>query len=317
MTTGAQPRKPVLCLMGPTAAGKTGLAVALAARHPLEIISVDSAQVYRGMDIGSAKPDAATLAAAPHRLIDIRDPAEPYSAALFVEDARRHIDAIHAAGRIPFLVGGTMLYFRALLEGLSPLPASDPAVRQQLLEEAQSRGWTFLHRQLAEVDPEAAARIHPNDPQRLQRALEVYRLTGRPLSALQRAQGPALDEHFEVRKAALIPADRARLHRRIERRFREMVNQGLVEEVRALFDRADLDASLPALRSVGYRQVWKYLAGAYSREEMVERGIIATRQLAKRQLTWLRRERDALVLDPFELDLDAQRRRMEENILKL
>ncbi len=301
--------------MGPTAAGKTALAVALAQRHPLEIISVDSTQVYRGMDIGSAKPDAETLALAPHRLIDIRDPADPYSAAAFREDARRHVEEIHRRGKIPFLVGGTMLYFRALLQGLSPLPEADPAVRQQLLDEAEARGWAALHRDLAKIDPLAASRIHPNDPQRLQRALEVYRLTGVPLSELQAQTLPGLEATHAVEKVALIPADRALLHRRIEQRFVQMVHEGLVEEVEGLMARGDLGEHLPSIRSVGYRQVWRYLQGFGDRDEMVERSIVATRQLAKRQLTWLRREPRALRLSPDMLSLDEQIRRIERKML--
>ncbi len=309
--------QPVLCLMGPTAAGKTALAVALARRHPLDIISVDSTQVYREMDIGSAKPDAETLALAPHRLIDIRDPADPYSAALFVEDARRHIDEIQRAGRIPFLVGGTMLYFRALLRGLSPLPEADPDIRRQLEREAGERGWEALHGDLAAIDPVAAARIHPNDPQRLQRALEVYRITGEPLSALQARGRPGLETERTVLKIALIPEDRALLHQRIEQRFRQMVDEGLVEEVGRLMARGDLDERLPAIRAVGYRQVWRYLRGDYDRAEMVERAVIATRQLAKRQLTWLRGETGTLRLAPDRLSLDEQIRRIEQKILNI
>ncbi len=278
----------VVCLAGPTASGKTDLAVALVQRLPLDIVSVDSAQVYRGLDIGTAKPDAATRALAPHRLIDICEPEDPYSAARFVRDARREIAAIHAAGRVPLLVGGTMLYFRALLEGLSPLPPADPTLRRRLAAEAAAHGWQHLHQRLAARDPQAAARIHPNDPQRLQRALEVVELTGRPLSDLQRSAGPRLLDECEVLAFGLLPADRAALHRRIARRFEAMLAAGLVEEVEGLRRRPGLHGGLPALRSVGYRQVWAYLEGDCTYPEMVERGIIATRQLAKRQMTWLR-----------------------------
>ncbi len=293
--------QPVLCLMGPTAAGKTDLAVALHERLPVEIVSVDSVMVYREMDIGSAKPEPAVLAQAPHRLIDFLDPADPYSAARFREDALREIRNILAAGRVPLLVGGTMLYFRALFGGLSELPAADPAVRARLEAEAAERGWAALHARLAEVDPAAAERIHPNDPQRIQRALEVYALTGTPLSALQRAGGGAPPYRFV--KLAVAPADRTVLHERIARRFRQMLKQGLVEEVERLRRRGDLDPALPSIRAVGYRQVWQYLEGELSREAMEERGIIATRQLAKRQYTWLRSETGAEWFDALAPDL--------------
>lgn len=292
---------PVLCLMGPTASGKTDLAVALHEALPVDIVSVDSVMVYRGMDIGSAKPAPAILAQAPHRLVDILDPAEPYSAARFREDALREIRAIHAAGRVPLLVGGTMLYFRALFGGLSALPSADPAVRARLEQEAAERGWPALHARLAQVDPAAAARIHPNDPQRIQRALEVHELTGRPLSELQAAPaGEALPYRFV--KLAVAPAERSVLHERISRRFRQMLEAGLVEEVEGLFRRGDLHPGLPAIRAVGYRQVWQYLAGELDREAMVERGIIATRQLAKRQFTWLRSETQVAWFDSLAAD---------------
>lgn len=282
-----QKQTAVIFLMGPTACGKTDLAVELVRRFPFEIVSVDSAMVYRGMDIGTAKPDAETLQLAPHRLIDICDPAEAYSAARFREDALREIEAIQAAGRIPLLVGGTMLYFRALEQGLSVLPPADPAVRERLEEEAARHGWGVLHARLAAVDPEAAARIHPNDPQRIQRALEVWELTGRPLSELQRA-GRDEPLPFHVVKAQIFPEDRDRLHERIEERFRQMLELGLWDEVETLYSRGDLDPSMPSVRAVGYRQLWRHLAGELGREEAVRAGIIATRQLAKRQMTWLR-----------------------------
>ncbi len=276
--------------MGPTAAGKTGLAVALARRLPLAVISVDSALVYRGMDIGTAKPGAEVLAEVPHRLLDICDPAEAYSAARFREDALREMAGIRAAGAIPFLVGGTMLYFRALLRGLSPLPEADPELRARLEAETVRLGPAALHRRLAAVDPLAAARIHPHDPQRIQRALEVYELTGRPISALQQ-QGPD-ESAFPYRPLKLVLAhpDRGELHRRIERRFDAMLAEGFEEEVRRLWARGDLSPELPALRAVGYRQMLKYIIGEYTSATMRERGIYATRQLAKRQLTWLRKE---------------------------
>lgn len=285
--TATRERPPAICLMGPTAAGKTALAVELVQQLPLEIINVDSAQIYRGMDIGTGKPDAATLASAPHRLIDILDPAERYSAAAFRTDALREMHAIHSAGRTPLLVGGTMLYFRALRDGLADLPDADPAVRARIDDMAEAQGWAAVHQRLREVDPRAAARIHPTDPQRLQRALEVHELTGRPLSELQAAAHRA-EQPFDLHFLSVQPAARSVLHERIERRFRSMLDEGLVEEVRRLHDRGDLHAGLPSIRSVGYRQVWQYLGHQMNYEAMVERGIIATRQLAKRQMTWLR-----------------------------
>jgi tRNA dimethylallyltransferase len=274
--------------MGPTASGKTELAVHLVGHLPLEIVSVDSAQVYRGMDIGTAKPGAEVLAQAPHRLIDIRDPAERYSAADFRADALAAMAEITIGGRVPLLVGGTGLYFRALLYGLSDLPPADPALRARLEREAARLGWAQMHRRLARLDPPAAARIHPNDPQRIQRALEVCELTGRPMSTQQDGGGePVLD--YRVLKLARAPRDREVLRRRIAERFCAMLEQGLEQEVRGLLARG-LGAATPALRSVGYRQVLRYLLGEWDRDTMLERGIIATRQLAKRQLTWLRAE---------------------------
>jgi tRNA dimethylallyltransferase len=280
-------RPPAILLAGPTAAGKTDLAIALHERLGLELISVDSAMVYRGMDIGSAKPSPEELARAPHRLIDIRDPAEPYSAADFREDALREMRQISAAGRVPLLVGGTMMYLRQLLHGVANLPASDPAVRAELEAEAEVSGLAALHEALARVDPASAARIHPNDPQRLMRALEVYRLSGRPLSELWAEQRP---ETFPWRTLSigLTPADRAVLHERIARRFDAMLEAGFLDEVARLRARGDLSPALPAMKSVGYRQAWAFLDGEYGRETLRHRGIVATRQLAKRQLTWLR-----------------------------
>jgi len=275
--------------MGPTASGKTAVAVDLVRRLPLEIISVDSALVYRGMDIGTAKPDAELLRIAPHRLIDIRDPAEPYSAAEFRRDALAAMADIRAQGRIPLLVGGTFLYFRALQQGLSEMPPADPAIRARLEAEAQAIGLQQLHARLARVDPEAAARIHVTDPQRIQRALEVYEATGQPLSAWH-ARGRAGAFPWRVLKLALLPSDRAVLHARIEARFRTMLAAGFIDEVRGLYGRADLHRELPALRAVGYRQVWAWLAGETGYEEMQEQAIVATRQYARRQLTWLRGE---------------------------
>lgn len=276
-----------ILLMGPTAAGKTDLAIELHERLGLELISVDSAMVYRGLDIGSAKPSPEELARAPHRLIDIRDPAEPYSAADFREDARREMRQISAAGGVPLLVGGTMMYLKQLLYGVANLPSADPALRAELEAEAAERGLAALHAELGRVDPRAAARIHPNDPQRLLRALEVYRLAGRSLSALWAEQRP---ETFPWRTLSigLAPHDRGVLHARIATRFAAMLEGGLIEEVAALKARGDLHADLPAIKSVGYRQVWEYLDGAYDHDGLRERGIVATRQLAKRQLTWMR-----------------------------
>src|SRR5581483_3473336 len=291
-------RRPLaIFLMGPTASGKTALACALSERFPLGLISVDSALVYRGLDIGAAKPDAATLARYPHALIDIRDPAEPYSAADFSADAQRAMQQIGEAGRIPLLVGGTGLYFRALQRGLSSLPEADAALRAQLAQEAAAIGWDGMHRRLAELDPPAAARIKPGDAQRIQRALEVIALTGQPLSAQQQG-GRGQPFPWRVLKLALIPDDRAPLHARIAQRFDEMLQHGLLEEVRALRRRGDLKADLPAIRAVGYRQAWEHLDGCYDAAELRNRGIFATRQLAKRQITWLRSELDARVLDP-------------------
>lgn len=280
----------VLCLMGPTASGKTGLAIALNEALPVEIISVDSALVYRAMDIGSAKPSAAEMEAVPHHLIDIRDPSEPYSAASFRQDAQRLIDDIQARGRLPVLAGGTMLYFKALIEGMSPMPESDADTRRQIESEAAEFGWPHLHEQLAEVDPQSASRIHPNHSQRIGRALEVYRLTGKPLSDwwAQGVQGIAMPECHNVVQVGLMPHDRALLHRRIEARFDEMMAEGLIDEVKRLMSREDLHADLPSIRAVGYRQVWEHLLGHCDRGEMREKALAATRQLAKRQLTWLR-----------------------------
>lgn len=291
-------RPPAVLVMGPTASGKTAFALELADRFPFGLVSVDSAQVYRGLDIGAAKPDPATLARHPHALIDIRDPEEPYSAAEFRDDARRAMATIGSAGRVPLLVGGTMLYFHALTRGLSDLPDADPAVRQRIADEAAAIGWAALHARLARLDPAAAGRIHPNDPQRIGRALEVIELTGRPLSEQQR--GPADRLPWRLLKVALVPASRAWLHRRIERRFRAMIAADFIDEVRRLRARPGLTASHPSMRAVGYRQVWAMLDGALAPAELGPRAIEATRQLAKRQLTWLRREHDAIVIDPSE-----------------
>lgn len=287
---------PAIFLMGPTASGKTDAAVELVQRLPLEIISVDSALVYRHMDIGTAKPDAATLRAAPHHLIDIIEPTEAYSAAQFREDALRLMAEIAARGRVPLLVGGTMLYFRALREGLSDLPPADPALRAEIEAWAREAGWPALHGALARLDPETAARLKPTDAQRIQRALEVIRLTGEPYSVLLRRRGQE-GLPYRVLPIALVPGDRAVLHRRIAQRFERMLSQGLIEEVVWLREHYVLGPHLPSMRCVGYRQVWQYLEGSLPRGELRDRGIYATRQLAKRQLTWLRAMEDALVLD--------------------
>jgi len=288
-----------VAIMGPTASGKTDFAADWAERLKSEVVSVDSALVYRRLDIGSAKPDAATLARAPHRLVDIRDPHEPYSAADFARDALGEMQALSAAGRVPLLVGGTGLYFKALLEGLSDLPESDPAMRMQLQRELEERGLPSLHAELREVDPAAGVRIQPGDTQRTLRALEVFRLSGVPISEWQaRGRGPRTPFPFRVLKLVLAPSDRAVLHERIARRFHLMLAAGFVEEVRGLRADPRLHPDLPSMRAVGYRQAWQHLDGATDAATFVEQGIAATRHLAKRQLTWLRGEYDALWFDP-------------------
>lgn len=279
---------PAIFLMGPTASGKTALAMALHDRLPCEIISVDSALIYRGMDIGTAKPTPDELARYPHRLIDIRDPDESYSAAQFREDALEEMARITRAGRIPLLVGGTMLYFNALQHGLADLPGADAGVRARLEREASVHGWPEMHRRLAQLDPESAARLKPGDAQRIQRALEVCELSGRAMSDLWREQRHSALPYSLV-SLAVMPPERAELHRRIELRFEQMLQQGMVEEVeRVLYSRGDLDLAFPSVRCVGYRQVWEYLEGRWDYETMRYKGIVATRQLAKRQITWLR-----------------------------
>ncbi|NPE54645.1 tRNA (adenosine(37)-N6)-dimethylallyltransferase MiaA [Dickeya dadantii] len=286
---------PAIFIMGPTASGKTALAMALRERLPVELISVDSALIYRGMDIGTAKPSQEELARAPHRLLDILDPAEAYSAADFRRDALQAMAEITAAERIPLLVGGTMLYFKALLEGLSPLPSADAQVRQEIEERARIEGWEALHRQLSVIDPVSAARIHPNDPQRLSRALEVFFVSGNTLTELTKTSGEALP--YRVHQFAIAPATRELLHERIALRFRQMLESGFETEARALFARPDLNPALPSIRCVGYRQMWSYLSGEIDYDEMVYRGICATRQLAKRQMTWLRGWEEVCWLD--------------------
>ncbi|MGL4448126.1 tRNA (adenosine(37)-N6)-dimethylallyltransferase MiaA [Shewanella sp.] len=276
----------VLFLMGPTASGKTALAIELAEKHQCEIISVDSALIYRGMDIGSAKPSAAELARGPHRLLDIRDPSESYSAADFRKDALADIEQIISMGKTPLLVGGTMMYFKALLEGLSPLPAADEAIRSQIQAEAEAYGWETLHEQLREIDPVSAIRIHPNDPQRLSRALEVYRISGKSLTELTQTKSAPLP--YNVVQFAIAPRERSVLHNLIAQRFELMLQQGFIDEVRQLKARGDLHLDLPSMRCVGYRQCWQYLDGEFDYDTMVEKAVAATRQLAKRQLTWLR-----------------------------
>jgi len=283
-------------LMGPTASGKTGLGIELCEHFPLEIISVDSALVYRGMDIGTAKPDAETLNKAAHRLIDIRDPSESYSAADFRDDALREMQSITAAGKVPLLVGGTMLYFRALEHGLSELPAANPQVRKQLARQAADIGWPAMHEILRQKDPQAASRIHPNDPQRIQRALEVINISGQPMSELQaRTAGNSLD--YRLHKIIISPEPRSVLHKRIEKRFDLMMKNGFVDEMKLLYSRSDLNTDLPSMRAVGYRQAWQWLEGNSTSEQMRDQTIAATRQLAKRQLTWLRRENACLWYD--------------------
>ena len=272
--------------MGPTASGKTDLAIQLRQQLPVEVISVDSALIYRGMDIGTAKPSKAELALAPHRLIDICDPAESYSAANFRTDALREMQEISAQGKIPLLVGGTMLYYKALLEGLSPLPSADEKVRSEIEAKAALIGWAGLHQELSKIDPISAQRINPNDSQRINRALEVFYLTGKTLTELTAQKGEALP--YNILQFAIAPEQREVLHLRIEQRFHKMIELGFQQEVEKLYRRADLNENLPSIRCVGYRQMWEYLRGDYDHDEMVFRGICATRQLAKRQITWLR-----------------------------
>ena len=273
-------------LMGPTASGKSALAMELVRRLPCDIISVDSALVYRGMDIGTAKPTPAELAVAPHRLIDVRDPVQSYSAADFCQDALQEMTAITAQGRIPLLVGGTMLYYKALLEGLSPLPEADPHIRAVIEAQAAESGWGALHAELCRIDPVAGARIHRNDSQRLSRALEVFRITGKTLTELTQQQGPGLP--YQTLQYAIAPLDRQMLRQRIAERFDAMLALGFETEVRNLMARGDLHPELPSMRCVGYRQMWDYLSGVLDYAEMRYRGIVATNQLAKRQMTWLR-----------------------------
>ena len=295
-------RRSAVLLMGPTGAGKSDFAIRLAERFPLEIVSVDSALVYRGMDIGTAKPPAATRARLPHHLVDIRDPAAGYSAGEFVRDVERAMQDIWARGRRPLLVGGTMLYFHALTEGIAELPEADLEVRAEIDEMAARHGWPALHERLRQLDPEAAARIHAHDPQRIQRALEVHRLTGTAISELQRRRRPLFQE-VRFDEFVLTPGSRGVLHAALATRFHSMMSAGFLEEVRGLYQRGDLCGEHPSMRAVGYRQLWKHLAGEWPLDLAIEKAIVASRQLAKRQLTWLRHRAHARVFDPLHADV--------------
>ena len=299
--------------MGPTASGKTRLALRVAAEFPCEIISVDSVMIYRGMDIGSAKPDKTVLQSVPHHLIDILDPLETYSAANFRADALQQIRAIHARRHVPLLVGGTMLYFSTLLRGLSDMPGASARVREKISHEAETHGWEALHARLARVDPKAAAQIHPNDPQRIQRALEVYEVSGIPISAWH-AKSKAPQPVFRALKIALVPEDRGLLHERIRQRFDAMLAGGFLDEVEALRCRKELHCGLPSMRSVGYRQAWNHLAGEYGYETMCEKAVAATRQLAKRQLTWLRSETELTQVRAEQFDIGNIYRAIDSHI---
>lgn len=300
MSNGINSALPVIAIMGPTASGKTGLALDIAAKVESEVISVDSALVYKGMDIGTAKPTQEEQAGVVHHLIDIIDPAQSYSVSQFVNDTNALIGDILARGKVPILAGGTMMYFNALINGISPLPKSDEKIRDEITQQAQRLGWSKLHDELRGVDPISGERIHPNDPQRITRALEVYRSTGKTLTHWQQQEGGKCP--YNIAQFAIAPADRAVLHERIATRFDLMLEQGFENEVVKLYERSDLHEDLPSIRSVGYRQMWQYLDGQLSYAEMRERGIIATRQLAKRQLTWLRGWEQVTWLDTFAND---------------
>jgi tRNA dimethylallyltransferase len=290
--------KPIAVLTGPTGTGKSERALRLAREFPVEIVSVDSAQVYRGLDVGSAKPDAATRARVPHHLLDLVEPTENYSAGRFVRDCLRAIEDIESRGKLPLLVGGTLLYLRALMGGLATLPSASREIRERIEAEAARRGWPALHARLAGVDAAAAARIHPNDAQRIQRALEVYEVGGRPISELQRLTRAPLEREFRV--VALVPSDRPRLHEDLARRFDGMMAAGFLDEVRRLQGRGDLTDAHPAIRAVGYRQLWSHVAGTYPLETAVSNAVAATRQLAKRQMTWLRSMPNIHAFDPYD-----------------
>ncbi len=300
MSNGINSALPVIAIMGPTASGKTGLALDIAAKVESEVISVDSALVYKGMDIGTAKPTQEEQAGVVHHLIDIIDPAQSYSVSQFVNDTNALIGDILARGKVPILAGGTMMYFNALINGISPLPKSDEKIRDEITQQAQRLGWSKLHDELRGVDPISGERVHPNDPQRITRALEVYRSTGKTLTHWQQQEGEKCP--YNIAQFAIAPADRAVLHERIATRFDLMLEQGFENEVVKLYERSDLHEDLPSIRSVGYRQMWQYLDGQLSYAEMRERGIIATRQLAKRQLTWLRGWEQVTWLDTFAND---------------
>ncbi|WP_165477892.1 tRNA (adenosine(37)-N6)-dimethylallyltransferase MiaA [Alteromonas sp. KUL17] len=300
VSNGINSALPVIAIMGPTASGKTGLALDIAAKVDSEVISVDSALVYKGMDIGTAKPSQDEQAGVVHHLIDIIDPAESYSVSQFVNDTNALIGDILSRGKVPILAGGTMMYFNALINGISPLPKSDEKIRDEITQQAQGLGWSSLHDELRRVDPVSGERIHPNDPQRITRALEVYRSTGKTLTHWQQQEGEKCP--YNIAQFAIAPADRAMLHERIATRFDIMLEQGFEKEVLKLYERSDLHEDLPSIRSVGYRQMWQYLDGQLSYAEMRERGIIATRQLAKRQLTWLRGWEEVTWLDTFAND---------------
>ena len=319
MSANSSDLPPAIFLMGPTATGKTDLAIALRAHLPVEIISVDSALIYRGMDIGTAKPEQAVLREHPHRMVDICDPADPFSVAGFLQQTRKHMAEITHAGKIPLLVGGTMLYFRALLDGLADIPEVPAEVREQIERESEQYGWPHLHKELQTVDPETARDIHPNHSRRIQRALEVYRGTGQPMSFYRNQQQQAESDHYSpvgsayrVIQLALLPQDRAALHHRIEARFLGMLEAGFEEEVRGFLERGDLDISMPSMRAVGYRQMWNYLEGKTTQQEMIDQGVAATRQLAKRQLTWLRKWNE---LYPLYIDKACGDTKKNQNLL--
>ena len=296
---------PAIFLMGPTASGKTALSVELAEILNAEIISVDSALVYKGMDIGTAKPTLEERKGIPHHLIDILDPSESYSTGSFRKDSLQLMHDITSRGKVPLLVGGTMLYFNALFNGLASLPEASPAIRKKLDEELAANGKAAMHARLKSIDPESAERIHPNDPQRVQRAIEVYEISGKPITQFFREAEKNQIPYHKI-KLIVAPEDRKQLHEKIAQRFKMMVEQGLIAEVDALYQRGDLNEQLPAIRAVGYRQTWSYLRGEYDLDTMIEKGIIATRQLAKRQFTWLRREEDALMFASYQSNLSAK-----------